>query len=121
MEQVITCVVIRRNVVELEEKVKGNVSFGDSSKGKIQVKGTILISLKEGAHKMIKDVYYIPKLKSNILSLKQLVEKRHEVLMKDNCLWLKDQNSNLIAKMLFIMLRNRMFTMSIKTCCMLVH
>ncbi|XP_028223522.1 uncharacterized protein LOC114405025 [Glycine soja] len=43
----------------------------------------------------------------------QLVEKGYEVLMKDNCLWLKDQNSNLIAKV--FMSRNKMFTLSIKT------
>jgi len=73
----------------------------------------LVISLKDGAHKMIKDIYYVPKLKSNILSLGQLVEKGYEVLMKDNCLWLKDQNSNLIAKV--FMSRNKMFTLSIKT------
>jgi len=62
--------------VELEEKVKKNVSFGDSSKMQIQGKGTILISLKDGTHKLTKDVYYIPKL-SDILSLPQLVEKAY--------------------------------------------
>ncbi|RDY10285.1 hypothetical protein CR513_05223, partial [Mucuna pruriens] len=90
MEQVITCD-YKEKFVELEEKVKGNVSFGDSSKVQIQGKGTILIFLRVGSHKLIKDVYYAPKLRSNILSLGQLVEK-------DNCLLLKDQNSNLVAK-----------------------
>ncbi|KAK8540598.1 hypothetical protein V6N13_027117 [Hibiscus sabdariffa] len=33
--------------LKLDEKVKGNVSFGDSSKVQIQGKGTILISLKD--------------------------------------------------------------------------
>ena len=73
----------KEKVVELEEKVKGNVSFGDSSKVKIQGKCTILISLKDGAHKIIKDVYYVPKLKKNILSLEQLLKKGYEVPMKD--------------------------------------
>ena len=39
------------NFVDKKE-VKGNVSFGDSSKVQIQGKGTILISLKGGAHKL---------------------------------------------------------------------
>ncbi|RDY09483.1 hypothetical protein CR513_06141, partial [Mucuna pruriens] len=103
----------KEKFVELEEKVRGNVSFGDSSKVQIQGKGTILISLKDGSHKFIKDVYYVPKLKSNILSLGQLVEKGYEILMKENCLWLRDQNSNLVAKV--FMSRNRMFMLSIKT------
>ncbi|RDX95429.1 hypothetical protein CR513_22046, partial [Mucuna pruriens] len=46
----------KEKFVELEEKVRKNVSF-------------------DGSHKFIKDVYYVPKLKSNILSLEQLVEK----------------------------------------------
>ena len=39
----------KEKFLELEENVKGNVSFGDSSKVKIQGKGTILISLKDGS------------------------------------------------------------------------
>ncbi|KHN05994.1 Retrovirus-related Pol polyprotein from transposon TNT 1-94, partial [Glycine soja] len=69
----------KEKFVELDEKVKGNVSFGDSSKVQIQGKCTILISLKDGAHKLITDVYYVPKLKINILSLGQLVEKGYEI------------------------------------------
>ncbi|RDX61772.1 hypothetical protein CR513_59968, partial [Mucuna pruriens] len=75
---------------------------------RIQGKGTILISLKDGSHIFIKDVYYVPKLRSNTLSLGQLVEKGYEILMKENCLWLKYQN-------LIWLLRNRMFNFSIKT------
>ncbi|RDX69515.1 hypothetical protein CR513_51363, partial [Mucuna pruriens] len=51
--------------VELKEKVKGNVYFGDSSKVQIQEKSTILISLKDGSHKFIKDVFYVPKLRND--------------------------------------------------------
>jgi len=47
---------------------------------------------------MINDVYYVPKLKRNILSLGELLEKGYEILMKDKYLWLKVQNENLIAK-----------------------
>ncbi|RDY04651.1 hypothetical protein CR513_11615, partial [Mucuna pruriens] len=42
-----------------------------------------------------------------------LLKKGYEILMKENCLWLKDQNSNLVAKV--FMSRNRMFMLSIKT------
>ncbi|RDX62192.1 hypothetical protein CR513_59503, partial [Mucuna pruriens] len=96
MEQVITCVVTRRNLWSLKRRKMYYFNF-----------------LKNGYHKFIKDVYYVPKLRSNILSLEQLVEKGYEIIMKENCLWLKDQNSNLVAKV--FMSRNRMFTLSIKT------
>ncbi|RDX99055.1 hypothetical protein CR513_17946, partial [Mucuna pruriens] len=76
----------KEKFVELKEKANGNVSFGDSFMAQIQRKGTILISLKNGSRKFIKDVYYVPKFRSNILSLGQVIEKMYEVLMKENCL-----------------------------------
>jgi len=36
-----------------------------------------MISLKDGTHKLIKDVYYISKLRSDIFSLQQLIEKAY--------------------------------------------
>lgn len=99
--------------VELEEKAAGSVTFGDASKIQIEGKGTILIRLKDGTHKLISDVYYVPKLKSNILSLGQLMEKGYEILMKDRSLWLRDRSANLIAKVM--MSKNRMFSLLIQT------
>ena len=52
-------------------------------------------------------------MKSNILSLDQLLEKWYEINMKDCYLWLRDQNANLIAKVL--MSKNRMFMLNLKT------
>ena len=93
--------------------MNGNVLFEDSLKVLIEEKGTILISSKDGNHKLIKDVYYVSKLKRNILSVGQLLEKGYDILMKDKYLWLKDQNENLISKVL--MSRNRMFILNLKT------
>ena len=97
----------------IDEKVQGNVSFGDSSKIQICGKGTILISSRNGSHRLIHDVYYVPKLKSNILSLGQILEKGYEVNMKNRCLWLRDQSENLIAKV--YMSKNRIFLLNLKT------
>ena len=55
--------------VEIKKTVKGNVSFGNTSMIQIEGIGMILISCKDGGHKLITNVYYVPKLKSNILSL----------------------------------------------------
>ncbi|XP_042012419.1 protein argonaute 2-like [Salvia splendens] len=62
--------------VELKETSYGDVTFGDSSKVAVQGKGNILIKLKNGNHGFIYDVYYVPAMKSNILSLGQLAGER---------------------------------------------
>jgi hypothetical protein len=55
--------------VELDESIKGNFTFIDHSKISIKKKGTILNQMKDDSHQFISDVYYIPTVKSNILSL----------------------------------------------------
>lgn len=62
---------------------------------------------------MVNDVFYVPKLKNNILSLGQLLKKRYGIHMKDYCLWLRNQNANLIAKV--CMSKNRTFMLNLKT------
>jgi hypothetical protein len=59
--------------MKLDEIIRGNVIFADHSKVAIKEKYTILIKLKDGSHQFIGDVYYIPTMKNNILSLEQLL------------------------------------------------
>jgi hypothetical protein len=57
--------------IELDEKIKGNVSFRYLSKLQIQKKCIILIFLKDDSCRLITYVYFVHKLKSNILNLGQ--------------------------------------------------
>nr|GEV79998.1 zinc finger, CCHC-type [Tanacetum cinerariifolium] len=54
---------------ELNESVTGRVWFGDGSAVKIKGKGTLLFQCKNGNQLMVSNVYFIPALTSNILSL----------------------------------------------------
>ena len=90
----------------------GNVSFGDASKVKVEGKGTISYLQKDGLIGSIEDVYYVPDLKTNILSLGQLTEKGASILMKDRTLHLKDKAGYLIAAV--EMERNRMYKLNLR-------
>ncbi|KAI5392272.1 hypothetical protein KIW84_076886 [Lathyrus oleraceus] len=57
---------------EMRKIEDANVSFGDASKVKVEGKGTICYLQKDGLIGSIQDVYYVPNLKTNILSLGQL-------------------------------------------------
>ncbi|KAI5407342.1 hypothetical protein KIW84_053554 [Lathyrus oleraceus] len=83
---------------EMRKIEDGNVSFGDASKVKVEGKGTIRYLQKDGLIGSIQDVYYVPNLKTNILSLGQLTEKCYSILMKERILHLKDKLGHLIAR-----------------------
>jgi hypothetical protein len=69
--------------VYIDESYKGNITFGDLSQRPVQGRGKILIELKNGEQKFISEVFYVPDMKNNILSLGQFLEKGFEVQMKD--------------------------------------
>ncbi|GMQ07023.1 hypothetical protein CsSME_00051392 [Camellia sinensis var. sinensis] len=100
----------RELFVELDETVQAQVSFGDSSKTPVKRRGNILIKLKNGDHDYISNVYYVPAMKNNTLSMGQLLEKGYNVSMKDCHLTIKDNHGNLIAQAR--MSKNRMFALN---------
>jgi hypothetical protein len=59
----------KNKFIELDEVITDNVTFADHSKVVIKGKCMILIKLKDGSYQFIGDVYHIPIMKSNILSL----------------------------------------------------
>jgi GAG-pre-integrase domain len=58
-------------------------------------------------------VYYVPDLKTNILSMGQLMEKGYSVLMKDRVLHLKDKQGHLVARV--EMGRNQMYKLNLRS------
>jgi hypothetical protein len=83
---------------ELNLLVGGMVRFGDGRTVGIEGRGTVLFELKDSGHKVLTDVYYIPRLKSNIISLGQLAERGCKIVLKDKFLWGYDRERKLIMK-----------------------
>ena len=88
------------------------VTFGDTSKVSFKGKGNILIKLKNGDHSYIADVYYVPAIKHNLLSVGQLMEEDYTLFMKNCHLTITDYNGRLITYVK--MSKNRMFPLNIQ-------
>ena len=83
---------------ELDETTLGKVRFGDDSRIDIRGKGSVRFLFKGGEKKILNNVYYIPGLRSNIISLGQATEVGCKVRMKDDTLTLLDCNGRLMVK-----------------------
>lgn len=59
---------------ELDETILGNVRFGDDSRIDIKGKGYVRFNFNNGEKKVLNNVYYIPGLRINIVSLGQATE-----------------------------------------------
>ncbi|GJS03669.1 zinc finger, CCHC-type containing protein [Tanacetum coccineum] len=83
---------------DIDESTTGHVRFGDGSYMEIKGRGSILLGCSHHEQKIVSDVYYIPNLKSNILSLGQLTEIGCKIIMDGNKLTLYDKNKKLLMK-----------------------
>ena len=59
---------------ELDSSITGSVKFGDGSRVEIHGRDNVLFRCLNGEHRALTDVYYIPRLRSSIVSLGQLDE-----------------------------------------------
>ncbi|XP_019447306.1 PREDICTED: uncharacterized protein LOC109350530 [Lupinus angustifolius] len=84
--------------ISLDETSKSKVKFADHSC--IEAEGICDISIqrRDGNHSCIQNVLYVPKMRSNLLSLGQLLEKGYTMLMEHRKLKVFDGDKNLILK-----------------------
>lgn len=71
----------KKNFVTLDESVKKAVRLGNDMKMQVAGKGSVKVKLNGKAH-VIKEVYYIPDLKNNLLSIGQLQENGLTIMFK---------------------------------------
>jgi hypothetical protein len=89
----------RREVFsELDTSVHGFVKLADDSSVQIEGRGTILFTYKNGEHLTLSEVYYIPRLCSSIVSLRQLDEVGYDTHIRHRWLRLRDPDGRLLAR-----------------------
>ncbi|KAJ9547861.1 LOW QUALITY PROTEIN: hypothetical protein OSB04_020404 [Centaurea solstitialis] len=72
----------KRWFIELDEQFKHSVKLGNDLKMLVSGKGNIRLEI-DGKTQVITEVYYVPELKNNLLSLGQLQEKGLAILIQD--------------------------------------
>ena len=83
---------------ELNTDIYGTVLFGDGSMTEIEGSGTIVFSCKNGEHRVLTRVYYLPRLTANIISLGQLEEAGCRIVIDRGVLSIFEQGRKLLAR-----------------------
>lgn len=95
----------------LNEDFHSTVSFGDYSTVKVMGKGDINIRAKNGFVETISNVFYVPDLKSSLLSAGQLQEKAYVITIQKNACEIYDPSRGAIV--VVHMSLNRLFPLKI--------
>jgi hypothetical protein len=88
----------RASFAELDERITGSVKFGDGSTVGIHGRGTVLFTIRSGRQRALTDVYFIPRLKTSIVSLGQLDENGCDVNISAGVMTLVDSHGNQLAQ-----------------------
>ena len=98
----------------LDKNMKSEVTLGTDSKVSVMGKGEVKIFTKQGERKTIADVYYVPGMRCNLLSIGQLVQKGYNVYFVNDVCTIMDipPSKRCIAEVK--MTRNRMFPLRIR-------
>ena len=75
----------------LDTSIQSEVKLGNDCKVKVNGKGVIAVYAKNGEKRTIRDVYYVPGLMCNLLSVGKLLEKEYRVFFKNKVCTIYDK------------------------------
>ena len=92
----------------MEEIFKSKIKMVDDKALEVSAKGAMEVHTKEGM-KSVKDIYYTPQLKHNLLSVGQLCEKNYKVVFENQQYIIYDKNRGNRVATIVSMSKNKMF------------
>ncbi|CAA7027704.1 unnamed protein product [Microthlaspi erraticum] len=98
---------VREWFVDFDETFRQNVKLGDDRRMMVEGRGNLRLEIN-GTIQLISSVYYVPGLKSNLMSIGQLQQKGLRIVIdEDVCeIWHKEQRRLLMRS---VMSKNRLF------------
>ena len=96
----------------MDESFRNTVKFGDESTISVMGKGRVTLQTKGNSTHSISNVFFVPDLKTNLLSVGQLQEKGYEISIKNGVCRIQDDKLGLIAQV--EMTTNRMFPLHLQ-------
>ena len=97
--------------INLDESKK-NTGNADDSKLVSQGIGKVMIKRRDGKQSLITDVLYVLGMKSNLISLGQLLEKGYKMIMENKMLMIMDRNQRMTVKPLLS--KNKIFKIEVQ-------
>ncbi|XP_058742135.1 uncharacterized protein LOC131614585 [Vicia villosa] len=86
-------------MIDFDSKRSTKIGCADDKYLNAEGMGNGKVKVKNRKTVLIKDVWYVPGIKSNLVSVGQLIEKGFSVVMKDNLLKLYDPNQKMIMQL----------------------
>ncbi|KAL5818434.1 hypothetical protein ACOSQ4_022276 [Xanthoceras sorbifolium] len=97
---------------DLDESFRNTVKFGDESTVFVMGRGRATLQTKGNSTHSISNVFFVPNLKTNLLSVGQLQKKGYEISIKNGVCRIQDEKLGLIAQV--EMTTNRMFPLHLQ-------
>ncbi|XP_050876061.1 uncharacterized protein LOC127079729 [Lathyrus oleraceus] len=79
-------------IIDFDSRKRTKIIYVDDKYLNTEGMGNLKVRVKHGKTVLIKDVWYVPSMKSNLMSVRQLIEKGFSITMKDNLLKLYDSD-----------------------------
>jgi hypothetical protein len=88
----------RAAFMKIDIAVLGTICFGDDSVARIEGRGTIVFVCKNGESRSFDEVYFIPRLTTNIVSVDQLDEIGYKIDIDTSMMKVREPGGVLLAK-----------------------